>query len=131
MKFFLPIILFFFLLNSCANMVAPNGREKDVNAPKLINTTEIYSKEKNQLQEIYFAFDEFIELNNWQENFYISPPLQKRILKKIKPYKLILNIEDSLAENTTYHLALNTCIKDLNEGNVLDTLNYIFLPLNY
>ena len=53
MKFFLPIILFFFLLNSCANMVAPNGGEKDVNAPKLINTTEIYSKEKNQLQEIY------------------------------------------------------------------------------
>ena len=38
MKFFLPIILFFFLLNSCANMVAPNGGEKDVNAPKLINT---------------------------------------------------------------------------------------------
>ena len=62
-------------------MVAPNGGEKDVNAPKLINTTEIYSKEKNQLQEIYFAFDEFIELSNWQENFYISPPLQKRILK--------------------------------------------------
>ena len=126
MKFTLPIIVFFFLLSSCANMVAPTGGEKDVAVPKLINTTEVYSKENKQLEEINFAFDEFIELNNWQENFYISPPTQKRILKKLKSSKLILSIDDSLAQNTTYHLALNNCIKDLNEGNILDTLNYIF-----
>jgi hypothetical protein len=107
-------------------MVAPTGGEKDITVPKLINTTEVYSKENKQLEEISFAFDEFIELNNWQENFYISPPTQKRILKKLKSSKLILSIDDTLAQNTTYHLALNNCIKDLNEGNVLDTLNYIF-----
>lgn len=107
-------------------MVTPTGGEKDITAPRLINTTEIYSKANNQLKEIYFAFDEFIVLNDWQENFYISPPIQKRIIKTIKPSKLILSIEDTLVENTTYHLALNNCIKDLNEGNMLDTLNYIF-----
>ena len=80
----------------------------------------------NCAEEIYFAFDEFIELNNWQENFYISPSIQKRILKKIKSSKLILTIGDTLLQNTTYHFALNNCIKDLNEGNILDTLNYIF-----
>jgi len=30
-----------------------------------------------------------------------------------------------LAKNTTYNIALNNCIKDNNEGNILDTLNYI------
>ena len=107
-------------------MVAPTGGEKDVAMPKLINTAEVYSKENKQLKEINFAFDEFIKLNNWQENFYISPPIQKRVLKKIKSSKLILSIEDTLAQNTTYYVALNNCIKDLNEGNILDTLNYIF-----
>jgi len=126
MKFIVHITILLFLLSSCANMVAPTGGEKDIAVPKLINTTEIYSKENKQLEGINFAFDEFIELNNWQENFYISPPTQKRILKKIKSSKLILSIEDTLAQNTTYHLALNNCIKDLNEGNILDTLNYIF-----
>ena len=84
MKFIAHITILLFLLSSCANMVAPTGGEKDVAIPKLINTTEVYSKENRQLEEIYFAFDEFIELNNWQENFYISPPIQKRILKKMK-----------------------------------------------
>ena len=126
MKFIVHITILLLLLSSCANMIAPAGGEKDVAIPKLINTTELYSKENKQLEEINFAFDEFIELNNWQENFYISPPTQKRILKKIKSSKLILNIDDTLAQKTTYHLALNNCIKDLNEGNILDTLNYIF-----
>ena len=126
MKFITHITILLFLLSSCANMVTPTGGEKDIAVPKLINTTEVYSKENKQLEEIYFAFDEFIELNNWQENFYISPPIQNRILKKIKSSKLILSIDDTLTQNTTYHLALNNCIKDLNEGNILDTLNYIF-----
>ena len=126
MKFIVHITILLFLLSSCANMVAPTGGEKDVAVPKLINTTEVYSKENKQLEEINFAFDEFIELNNWEENFYISPPTQTRILKKLKSSKLILSIDDALAQNTTYHLALNNCIKDLNEGNILDTLNYIF-----
>ena len=39
---------------------------------------------------------------------------------------LTLTIEDTLAKNTTYNIALNNCIKDNNEGNILDTLNFIF-----
>ena len=51
---------------------------------------------------------------------------RKLFQKKIKGTELFLTIEDTLAENATYNLALNSCIKDLNEGNILDTLNYIF-----
>ena len=42
--------------------------------------------------------------------------LNKRIQKKIKGTELFLTIEDTLAENATYNLALNSCIKDLNEA---------------
>ena len=126
MKFITNSIISLLLISGCANMVAPSGGKKDIIIPKLINTTEVYSTENKQLKEINLSFDEFIELNNWQENFYISPPTQKRIRKKIKSFKLILSIDDTLAKNTTYHFALNNCIKDLNEGNILDTLSYIF-----
>jgi hypothetical protein len=52
MKFIVHITILLFLLSSCANMVAPTGGEKDVAIPKLINTTEVYSKENKQLKEI-------------------------------------------------------------------------------
>ena len=107
-------------------MVAPTGGEKDIFSPLLFSiNSEVKTKQSNQ-KIISFEFDEFIVLNNWEENFYISPPIQKRIQKKINATILILTIEDTLTQNTTYHLALNNCIKDLNEGNVLDTLHYIF-----
>ena len=104
-------------------MVAPTGGEKDISSPTLLQTN---SAKKVHEKSISFEFDEFIVLNSWQENFYISPPIKKRILKEIKGTTLTLTLEDTLAQNTTYHIALNKCIKDLNEGNILDTLHYIF-----
>ena len=124
MKKFILIISACGLLISCANMVAPTGGEKDVDAPKLFNIIEGLEDEK--LVEVKFRFDEFILLNNWEENFYISPPINKRIQKMVKGTILTLTLDDTLAQNTTYYIALNKCIKDLNEGNVLDTLNYTF-----
>ena len=107
-------------------MVAPTGGNKDVSSPSLlqINSTENVKQAHQRI--ISFEFDEFIVFNNWEENFYISPPIKKRVIKEIKGKKLTLNLEDTLAQNTTYHIALNKCIKDLNEGNTLDTLHYIF-----
>ena len=124
MKKFILIVSACGLLIGCANMVAPTGGEKDIDAPKLFNIIEVIEDET--LLEVKFRFDEFIELNNWEENFYISPPIKKRIQKIIKGTTLTLTIDDTLAQNTTYYIALNKCIKDLNEGNVLDTLNYTF-----
>ena len=123
MKKFILIFSAWSLLNGCANMVAPTGGDKDVLAPQLIS---VYKKDKENVQSIYFEFDEFVVLNNWEKNFYISPPINKRIQKIIKGTMLALTLDDTLAQNTTYHIALNKCIKDLNEGNVLDTLNYTF-----
>ena len=123
MKFFSNIFLIF-LLTSCANMVAPIGGDKDVYAPKLLNAGIIESPKKAYGKTIKFEFDEYIQLNKWEENFYISPPIKKRIQKKIKGQELFVIIDDTLNKNTTYFVALNLCIKDNNEGNILDTLGY-------
>ena len=126
MKFISSITIFILLLSSCANIVAPTGGDKDVNTPKLLSTLDAESMKHVHTKIITFEFDEFIVLNNWEENFYISPPIAKRIQKDIKGKILTLTLEDTLALNTTYFIDLNNCIKDLNEGNVLDTLDYIF-----
>ena len=127
MKKFIFIFSACGLLSGCANMVAPTGGDKDVLEPQLLS---IDKKENGNVKSVYFEFDEFIVLNNWEENFYISPPINKRIQKIIKGTRLTLTLDDTLAENTTYNLSLNKCIKDLNEGNILETLNYTFSTTN-
>ena len=122
MKSIYSIFIYLLLLSSCANIVAPTGGEKDTDSPEILNKTIF---EKEGIRSIDFTFNEYIQLNKWEEYFYISPPIEKRIKKKIKGKTLTLTFEDTLAKNTTYNIALNNCIKDNNEGNILDTLNYI------
>jgi len=117
------IFIYLLLLSSCANIVAPTGGEKDTDPPEILNKTIL---EKEGITSIDFTFNEYIQLNKWEEYFYISPPTEKRIQKKIKGKVLTLTIEDTLTKNTTYNIALNNCIKDNNEGNIIDTLNFIF-----
>jgi len=123
MKSIYSIFIYLLLLSSCANIVAPTGGEKDIYPPEMINKTIL---ENEGITSIDFIFNEYIQLNKWEEYFYVSPPTKKRIQKKIKGKMLTLTIEDTLAKNTTYNIALNNCIKDNNEGNILDTLNFIF-----
>jgi len=122
MKYIYSIFIYLLLFSSCANIVAPTGGEKDTDSPEILNKKIL---EKEGITRIDLTFNEYIQLNKWEEYFYISPPTEKRIQKKIKGKILSLTIVDTLAENTTYNIALNNCIKDNNEGNTLDTLNFI------
>jgi len=122
MKSIYSIFIYLLLLSSCANIVAPTGGEKDIYPPEMLNKTIL---EKEGITSINFIFNEYIQLNKWEEYFYISPPIEKRIQKKIKGKMLTLTIEDTLAKNMTYNIALSNCIKDNNEGNILDTFNFI------
>ncbi len=107
-------------------MVAPTGGDKDKDAPKLLSINDTKSMKHVNTRIITFEFDEYIKLNKWEEYFYISPPTKKQIQKKIKGQTLSLTIEDTLSENSTYYIALNSCVKDNHEGNILDSLSYTF-----
>ena len=122
MKIIVKIFLIF-LFTSCANIIPPTGGDKDIEPPSILNITVL----KNANNQVFkFEFNEFIQLNKWEEYFYISPPIKKRPQKKINGKVLLLTVEDTLNENVTYNFSLNSCVKDNNEGNVLDSLYYLF-----
>ena len=123
MRYIYSIFIYLLLLSSCANIVSPTGGEKDSEPPEILNKSIL---EKEGIISVDFTFNEYIQINKWEEYFYISPPIETRIQKKIKGKVLTLTIEDTLAKNTTYNIDLNNCIKDNNEGNIVDTLNFIF-----
>ena len=62
MKHTIYICIFF--LCSCANVIAPNGGPKDINAPLLLETFPINNTSSFNNSNIIFVFDENIELND-------------------------------------------------------------------
>ena len=126
MKYFFNFLTVLFLLTSCANIVAPTGGDQDISAPQLLNVELLHSTNDKKTKTIIFEFDEYIQLNNFEDYFYISPPLQGVVKKQIKGKELSIFLDNFLDEKITYQVVLHYCVMDYNEGNILDTLSYRF-----
>ena len=114
-------LFFLLMIYGCAHIVAPSGGKKDVDPPKIVSTSSSKNNEKHNIQ---FVFDEFFLLNDWNKYFYISPPTGKPVLKNTSKKTLSVTIQDTLSKSVNYYVCLNKCLKDLNEGNILDSLHY-------
>lgn len=106
------------LLVGCAEVGTLTGGGKDTYAPKPIEgktvpengSTEIYPK------EVSITFDEFFTLVNPNETIFLIPN-DSKVSAEIKKKELVLSLNDSLKENTTYVIYLNKAVKDITEGN--------------
>ena len=121
------LILFFLIFfSSCANIVPPNGGEIDTTAPMLLYSVPTNKEINFKESKMEFVFDEKIVDSDFEQNFLISPPFLNNSSHSIKGNKLIVRLESSLEENTTYSISLSKTIKDLNEGNEIQNLSLCF-----
>jgi len=123
MKRYSFLLLFFFILLSCARQGSPSGGPKDETPPRLVMTSPPNESVQFRESQVSFLFDEFIVLKN-KHAVISSPHLDMHF--KVKKKQLILFFEDSLKANTTYNINFADNIADLNEGNILNGLGYAF-----
>ncbi len=123
------IILLF--IAGCANVVAPTGGPKDTKAPVVVtcNPTNNSVSFKNDI--IRINFNEFIKLNNIDNNAIISPLINKEPEYSIKGKSLIIKLNGQLKDSLTYTVLLNNCIADITEGNLNTDLQYVFSTGKY
>ena len=118
------------LAASCARRSSPSGGEKDSIPPVLIASNPKINSVNFNSDEIRLTFDEWVKLDNLDNQLIISPPLEKKKYE-VKPLggitkKIFVNFLDSLAENTTYTFNFGNSIVDNNEGNKMNFFSYTF-----
>lgn len=119
-------ILISLVAGSCAQIGMPDGGPKDTLAPKLIRASPENGSRNVTGNKITLEFDEYIDVQNLQQNLIISP-LQNRNPSIIaNPRSITLKFRDTLLPNTTYTINFGDAIKDNNEGNVYRDLSYVF-----
>lgn len=121
--FFLSVII----LGSCANMAqGPSGGYMDTIPPRMVkcvpqpNATNV----SNNKIEVYF--DEYIQLNNAQQEIMISPTQENQFSVKGIGKKVLLELNDSLLPNTTYTIDFGKTVKDFREGNPYEDFVFSF-----
>ncbi|MBS1565570.1 MAG: Ig-like domain-containing protein, partial [Bacteroidetes bacterium] len=99
---------------------------KDTLAPVLVQAVPKDSARRFQGNKIVFTFNEYVELQNIQENLLVSPVAKINPVVESKLKTVTVKIKDTLEPNTTYSINFGSAIKDINEGNVIKNFTYVF-----
>lgn len=121
------VVALVLLLASCANRgQGPQGGPRDTIPPmvlveKPINGTLLFTG-----KEIAIQFDEYIQLDDIQNNVLISPPQQNAPEVKAIGKKLTVTFQEDLLDSTTYTIDFGSAICDYNEKTPLHGYVYSF-----
>ena len=124
--FCLALLLTAFLAQRCANEVAPTGGPKDSTPPKVVEAVPENHSTGFGGKKIEITFDEYVTLENANQNVLISPPLSEKPDIRLKNKTVVIKFKENLAANTTYTINFGSAIKDLHEGNLFKDYIYSF-----
>jgi len=125
MGLFFPATVILFAI-ACATIVSPAGGPKDVTPPKLISSQPNNFSTNFVGNKLVLTFDEYIALKTPEKYLLISPPMSKVPDIKLKGHNVVIKMEDSLRENTTYNFYFGDAIVDITEGNPNKNFNFAF-----
>jgi hypothetical protein len=120
------ILSILFYCASCAQQGSPSGGPRDQDPPVVVESDPPNYSVRFDAKRIEITFDEFIVLDNVNQQLIVSPPMEEQPEVKLKKKTVIIEFEEVLKNHTTYTFNFGVAIKDLHEGNILENFEYVF-----
>lgn len=114
------------IIVGCARMGSPDGGWYDDDPPSVIGATPEDKATNVKSKKITILFDEFIKLEDATNKVIVSPPQLEQPEIKASGKKIIVELQDTLKDNTTYTIDFSDAISDNNEGNPMGNYTYSF-----
>jgi hypothetical protein len=118
--------LFLLLIYSCANIGTPNGGPYDEAPPRFVSSIPVPNQTNFKGNKIEIVFDELIQIEKPTENVIITPPQLQMPVIRPSGRKAVVELKDTLKENTTYTIDFTNSIADNNEKNVFENFSFAF-----
>ncbi len=114
----IPFILLLTFLSSCANRgIGPQGGPKDTVPPRMVKEQPLNQSVNFHGKKIEITFNEYLQLDNIQQNLLVSPPQQVPPVVKAVGKKVTVEMQEDLIDSTTYTLDFGSAICDYTEKN--------------
>jgi uncharacterized protein (DUF2141 family) len=113
----------------CARELTPTGGLPDKDAPRIDSLRSTRNYQTNFVKsDIEFKFNEWLQLKDVANQVFMSPPTQKKPQVTLEGKKVRVHFDDSetLRSNTTYTIHFGDAIQDLNEGNAVKEMRFVF-----
>jgi len=113
-------------VTSCARMGNPDGGWYDDTPPRVVGATPADRATSVKNQKVTIHFNEFIKLEDAQSKVIVSPPQIEQAEIRATGKRILVELKDTLKENTTYTIDFSDAITDNNEGNPMGNYTYSF-----
>ena len=121
----LSLLLLLLFFSSCANRgIGPQGGSKDTIPPRMVKEQPLNQSVNFHGKKIEITFNEYLQLDNIQQNLLVSPPQQVSPIVKAVGKKVTVEMQEDLIDSTTYTLDFGNAICDYTEKNPLR--GYVF-----
>ncbi len=107
-------------------MGQPDGGWYDDDPPRVVGATPADQAVKVNSKRVTILFDEYIKLADATQNVIVSPPQLEMPEIKASGKKIVVDLKDSLKENTTYTIDFSDAISDNNENNPMGNYTFTF-----
>ncbi len=114
------------IIVSCAKIVAPTGGPLDFDPPVLLSSKPAQETTNFKGKSFELFFDEYLQLKDVNQQLVVSPPLAKRPRVIMKGKSILIEINNTIEDSTTYTFNFGNSIADNNEGNPFQNFKYIF-----
>lgn len=114
------------IFSGCAQLGVPSGGDPDKDPPVVIRMYPENESVNFSDSKIQIAFNEYVVLNDINNQLIISPPLEEKPEISLKKKTLSIEFQEELRENTTYTINFGEGIKDYNVGNVMRNFTLAF-----
>jgi len=115
------------LFSHCALQGMPTGGLKDTIAPQIVETTPADKSRNFTGKEIELTFDEYVQVENLQQELIVTPDAQSEYEYKSTKYGVKLIFKKPFTQpNTTYTINFRSAIKDITEKNIAQDAKLVF-----
>ena len=104
----------------------PDGGWYDDTPPYVVGTSPADRSTNIKAKKIAIYFNEFVKLQDAQSKVIISPPQLEQPDIKEGGHRILVELKDTLKENTTYTIDFGDAIVDNNENNPMGNYAYSF-----
>lgn len=123
----LPAAIFLaLLLHACASIGNPSGGPRDERPPRFRGADPAPGATGVSPQKVVLEFDELINVKDAFTAVVVSPTSEQTAKVSTQGRRIIVQMPDSLAPNTTYTIDFGNSIEDINEANKLGGFTYSF-----
>ena len=108
----IPFLLITLLFIGCADPRPPTGGPRDQIPPTLETTTPEAGAVNVTAEAIRLVFSEYVDQASFTRAFSITPPPEGQIRFKWRKRRVEVRFPETLRQNTTYVLTLDTNLRD-------------------